>query len=75
MSDEERAPPKGYTYHVSTEQLRVFARLSYEQRFAWLESTRAFLVAAATPETIERVRRLRRGETVVEPHAGSPPTS
>jgi len=34
-------------------------------RFEWVESTRALLVEAATPETIERIKRLRRGETIV----------
>jgi hypothetical protein len=61
----EGGKPKGYTYVVSETQLRAFAALSYEQRFEWADSTRAFLVEAATPETIERIRRLRRGETIV----------
>lgn len=63
MSDDEK--PKGYTYVVSETQLRAFSALTYEQRFEWVDSTRAFLVEAATPETIERIRRLRRGETIV----------
>ena len=48
-------PPKGYVYTVSAEQIRVFSALSFEQRFEWVESTRALLVEAATPETIERI--------------------
>jgi len=55
----------GYVYWVAEEQLRAFAALSPARRFAWVEETRAFLVSAATPETIERIRRLRRGETIV----------
>lgn len=67
--------PKGYTYEVSVQQLRAFAALTYEQRFAWLESTRTFLVAAATPETIARIKRLRRGESILgdEPAPGLEP--
>ena len=55
---------KGYVYWVSDEQLHTFARLSPERRFALAEETRAFLVAAATPETIKRIQRLRRGESI-----------
>lgn len=58
-------PPRGYVYTVSPEQLRVFSSLTFEQRFEWLESTRALMVEAATPETIERIKRLRRGDTIV----------
>lgn len=57
----------GYVYWVSDEQLATFASLSYEQRFRWVEETRAFLVAAATPEVKERILRLRRNETITEP--------
>lgn len=59
------APLKGYVYYVSPEQIRAFSGLTFEQRFDWLESTRAMLVEAATPETIERIKRLRRGESIV----------
>ena len=59
------APPKGYVHTVSPEQLRVFSPLTFEQRFEWVESTRALLVEAATPETIERIKRLRRGDSIV----------
>ena len=58
-------PPKGYVYTVSAEQIRVFSALTFEQRFEWVETTRALLVEAATPETIERIKRLRRGDTIV----------
>ena len=58
-------PPKGYCYTVSPEQIRIFSALTFEQRFEWVESTRALLVEAATPETIERIKRLRRGDTIV----------
>lgn len=54
----------GYSYWVSDEQLEAFSKLTYEQRFNWVEETRAFLVAAATPEVVERILRLRRGETI-----------
>jgi len=59
------APPRGYVYTVSPEQIRVFSSLTFEQRFEWLESTRALMVEAATPESIERIKRLRRGDTIV----------
>jgi hypothetical protein len=59
------SPSRGYVYWVSDEQLAAFAATSYEARFEWLESTRAFFVAAATPEVVERILRLRRGETIV----------
>lgn len=58
-------PPKGYVYSVSPKQIRVFSALTFEQGFEWVESTRALLVEAATPETIERIKRLRRGDTIV----------
>lgn len=54
----------GFVYWVADEQLAAFSRLTPEQRFRWCEETRAFLVAAATPVTIERIRRLRRGDTI-----------
>lgn len=56
---------RGYTYWVSDEQLEAFSKLTYEQRFAWVSETREFLVQAATPVTIERILRLRRGDTIV----------
>lgn len=60
----------GYVYWVSDEQLDAFVAATPEQRFEWLESTRAFLVAAATPEVVERILRLRRGETIVPERDG-----
>jgi hypothetical protein len=55
---------RGYVYWVDDEQMRAFSGLTHAQRFEWVESTRAFLVMAATPETTERILRLRRGETI-----------
>jgi len=56
----------GYVYWVEDEHLRVFANLSPERRFEWVDGAREFLVAAATPETRERILRLRRGESIVD---------
>lgn len=55
---------EGYVYWVSDEQLATFVSLSPERRLAWVEETRAFLIATMTPEALERMRRLRRGESI-----------
>ncbi|MBI2312869.1 MAG: hypothetical protein HYU77_10245 [Betaproteobacteria bacterium] len=54
----------GYHYRVSDEQLRAFAALTPLQRLRWLDEARRFVLLAQTPESRERMERLRRGETI-----------
>lgn len=58
-------PKGGYSYWVSDEQLEAFGKLSLLDRLRWVEAAREFTLAAQTPETRERMERLRRGETIV----------
>ena len=51
---------RGYTYWVSDEQLRTFARMSPSRRLQWLEEMREVTFRMAPPSTRERWRRLRR---------------
>lgn len=55
----------GFSYWVSDEQLEAFGKLSLLDRLRWVEAAREFTLAAQTPETRERMERLRRGETIV----------
>lgn len=55
----------GFSYWVSDEQLEAFQKLSLFERLQWVESARQFTLSAQTPETRERMTRLRRGETIV----------
>lgn len=58
-TDSER--PCGFHYHVSDEQLAVFAARSPEERLAWLEEMREFSVLVAPPHAQASWRRLREG--------------
>jgi hypothetical protein len=58
-------PKGGFSYWVSDEQLEAFGKLSLLDRLRWVETARQFTLAAQTPETRERMERLRRGETIV----------
>lgn len=58
-------PKGGFDYWVSDEQLAAFQKLSMLERLRWVEAARQFTLAAQTPETRERMARLRRGETIV----------
>ncbi len=58
-------PKGGFSYWVSDEQLEAFGKLSLLDRLRWVEAARQFTLAAQTPETRERMERLRRGETIV----------
>jgi len=55
----------GYSYWVSDEQLQAFGKLSLIDRLRWVEAARLFTLATQTPETRERMERLRRGENIV----------
>jgi hypothetical protein len=52
---------RGFHYHVSDEQLRVFASLTPEQRLSWLEEMREFTALVAPPEAQRWWRRFREG--------------
>ena len=56
---------RGYSYWVSDEQLQAFGKLSLIDRLRWVEAARLFTLATQTPETRERMERLRRGENIV----------
>lgn len=55
----------GFYYWVSDEQLAAFQKLSMIDRLRWVEAARQFTLAGQTPETRERMARLRRGESIV----------
>lgn len=65
MSNISGKQQGGFSYWVSDEQLRAFQALSMIDRLRWVEAARQFTLAAQTPETRERMERLRRGETIV----------
>ena len=65
MEDSSDNAQGGYSYHVSDEQLEVFARLTPYERLKWADEIRLFTLLARTPETAERQERLRRGEIIV----------
>lgn len=54
----------GFSYWVSDEQLEAYQQLSLIDRLRWVEAARQFTLAGQTPETRERMERLRRGETI-----------
>lgn len=64
MSGTARQSRGGFSYWVSDEQLEAFGKLSLLERLRWVEAAREFTLAAQTPETRERMERLRRGETI-----------
>jgi hypothetical protein len=58
MSEQE---PKGYSYHVTDEQLREYATWSTERRLAWL--TEGAKLRRALPKAIrDKQDAFRRGE-------------
>lgn len=65
MSDISEKQQGGFSYWVSDEQLRAFQALPMIDRLRWVESARLFTLAGQTPETRERMERLRRGGTIV----------
>lgn len=65
MSDISGKQQGGFSYWVSDEQLRMFQALPMIDRLRWVEAARQFTLAGQTPETRERMERLRRGETIV----------
>lgn len=65
MSGQSGQSQGGFSYWVSDEQLEAFQKLSMIDRLRWVESARQFTLAGQTPETRERMERLRRGETIV----------
>ena len=64
MPDSESQKPGGFRYWVSDEQLRAYLALPLIERLRWVDEARRFTLAAQTPETRERMERLRRGEPI-----------
>lgn len=64
MNDRAYSSRGGFSYWVSDEQLEAFGKLSLIDRLRWVEAARQFTLAGQTPETRERMERLRRGETI-----------
>ena len=54
-----QAPPAGYSYRVSEEQLAQYATLTILERFTWLDQARQFVMLAETEETARRRIALR----------------
>lgn len=67
MAMNKAAPAQqgGFSYWVSDEQLRAYMALPLLDRLRWVEAARQFTLAGQTPETRERMERLRRGETII----------
>lgn len=65
MRNSSDKPAGGYSYYVSDEQMKVFAKLTLYERLKWADEIRLFMLFARTPETAERQERLRRGEMIV----------
>jgi len=63
--DGKQVEQGGFSYWVSDEQLRAFLALTPLQRLQWADAARRFTLAGQTPETRERMERLRRGLTIV----------
>lgn len=63
---EQRNTPGGYSYYVSDEQLKAYARLTLLERLQWVDEMRLFTLMTSTPETAERRERLRQGKTIAE---------
>lgn len=53
---------KGYSHAYTIEQLRSFRDVSAEDKLRWLEGMRRFLERSLTPEKLEIMFRIRRGE-------------
>lgn len=53
---------RGYSYHVTDEQIRRWRALPAEVKLQWLEDANHFLVLALTPKTRAIQDRFRRGE-------------
>jgi hypothetical protein len=53
---------RGYSYHVTDEQIRRWRALSAEVKLQWLEDANRFLALALTPKTRAIQDRFRRGE-------------
>lgn len=54
----------GFYYHVSDEQMDVFASLSPLQRLEWVEQARLFTLLGQTPETARCHANLREGKPI-----------
>lgn len=65
MSVHSKQSQGGFSYWVSDEQLQAFQKLSMIDRLRWVDAARQFTLAGQTPETRQRMERLRRGETIV----------
>jgi hypothetical protein len=64
MPDSVPGTQGGFSYWVSDEQLRAYLALPLIERLRWVDEARRFTLAAQTPETRERMERLRRGEPI-----------
>jgi hypothetical protein len=53
---------KGYTHAYTIEQLRAFRDVPAAEKLRWLEGMRQFLERSLTPERLDIMLRIRRGE-------------
>jgi hypothetical protein len=65
MRETAPAQQGGFSYWVSDEQLRAYMAMPLLDRLRWVEAARQFTLAGQTPETRERMERLRRGGQIV----------
>jgi hypothetical protein len=52
---------KGFSYHVTDEQIRRWMEVPLEDRLRWLTEANSFLLSAQDKETREIWERFRRG--------------
>jgi hypothetical protein len=63
MSDKEQQKErKGFSYHVTDEQIEAYRKLPIEERLRWLEEAREFLAKILPNEQLEIMEKFRRGE-------------
>ncbi len=64
MASDNQAnrPRRGYSYHVTDEQIRRWRALPAEVKLQWLEDANRFLALALTPKARAIQDRFRRGE-------------
>ncbi len=55
-------PRRGYSYHLTDDQIRRWRALPAEVKLQWLEDANRFLALALTPKAREIQNRFRRGE-------------
>jgi len=62
MSDKEQQKErKGFSYHVTDEQIEAYRKLPIEERLRWLEEAREFMAKVLPKEQLDRMEKFRQG--------------